>query len=182
MKQMKSFLISVLVAMALPWQAFAADDFSGEKGYVDFGNLTGVYGQPRVQINLGSAMLGFVGAAAESEEPEVAEMISKLKQIRVLVYDIANDANEALETVDRITKEIEGDGWETIVMVNEENERVRIYAKMTNNVVDGLVVMAVDGSGHTDSGKAEAAFINIIGELDPQQVGRITSRFNVNVD
>jgi len=54
---------------------------------------------------------------------------------------------------------------------------------MTDDKIDGLVVMAVDENGlDNDRGKPEAAFINIIGQIDPEQVGRITRRFNVDVD
>ncbi len=176
------FIVCAYLALIVPWQVFGAEDFSGEKGYVDFGNLTGVYGEPRVQINLGTAMLGFVGAAAKSEEPDVAELFNKLKSVRVLVYDIDGNADDALKTVDKVTKDIQKEGWETIVSVNEDREKVRIYAKMTNDKIDGLVVMAVGDDSHDNNGKPEAVFINIIGQIDPAQVGRITSRFNVDVD
>jgi hypothetical protein len=168
------------LSLLLSWQALAAD-ISAEKGYIDFGNLTSVYGEPKVEINLGKAMLGFVGGAAEAEDPEAASLIKNLKSVRVLIYDIVHDADEALKTVDRVTRDIQKDGWETVVSVNEENEKVRIYAKMSGDLIDGLVVMAVDEK-RKGNGKSEAVFINIIGQLDPEQVGRVTKRLDINVD
>ena len=96
--------IAMLLAMVLPCGYLAAEDFSGEKGYVDFGNLTGVYGEPRVQINLGTAMLGFVAGAAQNDDPDIAELFKNLKSVRVLVYDIEKDADAALKTVDKVTR------------------------------------------------------------------------------
>lgn len=180
MHQLKNFLLLV-AACLMSLAACGAEDFSREKGYVDFGNLTGVYGKPRVQINLGTAMLAFVSAAAEDEDKEVADLLSKLKQIRVLVYDIANNLDDALSAVDKVTADIEKAGWETIVSVDEDREKARIYMKMSGNVIDGLVVMAVDESGF-EGDEAEAVFINIIGALDPKQVGRVMNSLDIDVD
>ncbi len=179
MNKLTKWLVVLGVAIAMPWQIINAQGLSGENGYVNFGNLTGVYGEPKVQINLGKAMLGFVAGAAEQEDPEISQLLSKLKSVRVLVYDIETDAKAALNTVDRVTNDIQNEGWETIVSVNEENEKVRIYAKMTEDKIDGLVVMAVDGS---PGEKSEAVFINIIGQIDPAQVGRVTRSLDIDVD
>lgn len=179
MKRLKQLSAACLIFL-FAWQTQAAD-VSSERGYIDFGNLKSVYGQPKVEINLGKAMLGFVGAAAEAEDPEVAELIKNLKSVRVLVYDILHDASEALKTVDRVTEDIQKDGWETVVSVNEEKEKVRVYMKMSDTLIDGLVVMAVDENS-SGQDKSEAVFINIIGQLDPQQIGRVTQRLNIDLD
>ncbi len=179
MKKLSRYIAVLCFALIAPWQVASAQNLSKENGYVDFGNLTGVYGEPKVQINLGTAMLGFVAGAAEQEDPDIAGLLAKLKSVRVLVYDIEQDAEVALNTVDQVTKDIQKEGWETIVSVNEDDEKVRIYAKMEKGKIDGLVVMAVDG---TNRRKSEAVFINIIGEIDPAQVGRVTRSLDIDVD
>lgn len=183
---MKRFLLKALLSLVaiMSWQLGNAQDFSGERGYVDFGNLTGIYGEPTIQINLGKTMLNFVSAAAQNEEPEVAELFKNLKSVRVLVYNIVGSTNDALNTVDRVTNDMRNEGWESIVSVNKEKEKVRIYARMTADIIDGLVVMAVDEDGIDDDKDAgpQAVFINVIGQIDPAQVGRLTSSLDIDVD
>ena len=54
---------------------------------------------------------------------------------------------------------------------------------MTDGNIDGLVIMAVDEENDdSNHGQPEAVFINIIGQLDPAQVGRVTNSLNIDVD
>ena len=54
-------------------------------GYVDFGALDSVYGEPRVRINISGTLLKFL-AAVSKEDPEAAALMQNLEGIRVNVY------------------------------------------------------------------------------------------------
>ncbi len=64
--------------------------------------------------------------------------------------------------------------WEPIVQVRESGEEVQIFMKLDAEIVQGLVVMAVDGE--------EAVFINIIGMIDPAKLEQVMNQFDVSVN
>ena len=77
-------LITGLFCTLLSLPAIAQEDeLKDLPGYVDFGDLSSMYGEPKVIINLGGTMLNFVGMMSSSDSPETADMISKLKGVRV---------------------------------------------------------------------------------------------------
>ena len=169
---MKRFIWLLTALLALP--AMAQEDALVDlPGYVDFGELGDIYGEPKVQIALGEALLGFVSAMAAKEEPETAELFNKLKGVRVNVYNIDGDAGPAVEQVKRVATMLSGAAWSPIVRVNEEGQQVQIFLKMTGENVEGLTLMAVDGE--------EAVFINVIGDINPEDLGKVVENFDVDL-
>jgi hypothetical protein len=83
----------------------------------------------------------------------------------------------ALELISSVSKDIQSKGWMPIVSINEEYEKVRIFTKITNETMDGLVVMIIDNDQ-----KGEAVFINIIGQIDPEKINQVTDSLNLNID
>jgi len=170
---MKNLLITlILLLLASPFTHAA--DITKEKGYVSFGNLESEYGEPKVLINLNQAMLGFVSKMSESDD-ETAQLIRKLKAVRVQIYNIDEDAQPALNLVEKVTNEIKNKSWMPIVSINEEHEKVRIFTKLTDDIMDGLVVMIINDGVHNK----EAVFINIIGEIDPAQINKVTDALDI---
>ena len=153
-----------------------ADDLTGEPGYVEFADLDGIYGEPKVMVNLNEVMLGFV-SKLNASDPETNEIIRKLKGVRVNVYDLDGNEQPALDLLRSVSDDLQPRGWFPIVSVNEDDERVRIFTKVTNDIMDGLVVMVVD-----QSGSGEAVFINVVGEIDPEDINRVTDSLNIDVD
>ena len=60
------------------------------------------------------------------------------------------------------------------MQVNEEDEQVLIYMKLDGQNMEGMTVMTVDDE--------EVMFINIIGKLDPKQLGRVMDGLDVDID
>ena len=61
--------------------------------------------------------------------------------------------------IDRIEKKLKGEGWERLVLVKEEDQRVVVSVKSDGEKIVGLLVMALDPSD-------EAAFVNVVGTID----------------
>ena len=176
---MKKLFLSAIIFLSsslLVTSTAYADDITKERGYVDFANLDSEYGEPKVMVNLNKTMLGFISKMNMSD-PETAELINKLKAVRVQIYDIEGNNQPALDLLTRVTKEVQAKDWLPIVTVNEDDEKVRIFTKITDDIMDGLVVMAIDGGG-----EREAVFINIVGEIDPAQISTVTDSLNIDVD
>ncbi len=173
---MKYLIIVSLVVFSLANMAMARDSAVGEPGYVSFENLEHEYGEARVSINLNSTMLTFMSKL--SGDDETGELLGKLKAVKVHVYDIADNDEPALELISRTVEKISTDNWMPVVTVNEPDEKIRIFSKITGDVMDGLVVMAIND----DFDGREAVFINIVGEIDPAQLGKVTDSLNIKIN
>jgi hypothetical protein len=176
---MKSSIVTKILTglfctlLALPAMA-QEDELKDLPGYVDFGNLSATYGDPKITINLGGTMLGFVGMMSSAESPETSELISKLKGIRVQIYSIDEDVSAAKNQFSKTKSSLKSSGWEPIVQINEDDEQVLVYMKMDGGNMEGMTVMVVDDE--------EAVFVNIIGQLNPAELGKVMESFDVDVD
>lgn len=159
--------------LALPAIA-QEDELKDLPGYVDFGDLSATYGEPKVTINLGGTMLNFVGIMTSGESPETSELISKLKGIRVQIYAMDEDVSAAKSQFGKTKKSLKSSGWEPIVQINEDDEQVLVYMKMEGDNMEGMTVMVVDDD--------EAVFVNIIGQLNPAELGKVMESFDVDLD
>ena len=171
---MKRLMIAVLTAfMTLP--ALAQEDALKDlPGYIDFGELTSAYGEPKVNITIGGTLLNFVGAMASKEDPDAAQVFSQLKGVRVSTYATGGDIAAALDELNSVKMKLQESDWEPVVQVNDEGEHVQIFLKIAGELIDGLVLMAVD--------EEEAVFINVLGSLDPMQLSQVMENFDVDID
>ena len=168
------FVIGLACALlALPASA-QEDELKDLPGYVDFGDLSATYGDPKITINLGGTMLNFVGMMSSSESPETSELISKLKGIRVQIYSLDENTDAARDQFGATRKALKSSGWEPVVQINEDDEQVLVYMRTVKGHMEGMTVMVVDDE--------EAVFVNIIGQLNPAELGRVMDSFDVDVD
>jgi len=171
---MNKFVIGlVCTLLAVPSMA-QEDELKDLAGYVDFGDLSATYGEPKITINLGGTMLNFVGMMSSAESPETSEMISKLKGIRVQIYTLDENVDAARDQFGETKSTLKSSGWEPIVQINEDDEQVLVYMKMEQGKMEGMTVMVVD--------EEEAVFVNIIGQLNPAELGKVMDSFDVDVD
>jgi hypothetical protein len=171
---MSKFVIGLFCTLlALPAMA-QEDELVDLPGYVDFGDLSATYGEPKITINLGGTMLNFVGMMSSSESPETSEMISKLKGIRVQIYSLDENVDAARDQFGKTKSSLKSSGWEPIVQVNEDDEQVLVYMKSIDGNMEGMTVMVVD--------EEEAVFVNVIGQLNPAELAQVMDKFDVNVD
>lgn len=171
---MNKFVIGLLCVLFTSPVLAQEDELKNLAGYVDFGDLSATYGEPKITINLGGTMLNFVGQISSSESPETSELISKLKGIRVQIYSIAENTEAATNQFGKTKKLLKSSGWEPIVQVNDDAEQVLVYTKMTGGNMEGMTVMVVDNE--------EAVFVNVIGQLNPAELARVMNKFDVDVD
>ena len=160
---------SLAVAFALP--GFAAQN----PGEVDFGTMPSAKGRQFVEINLQPNLISFAAKIVNKQEPEVAELLRGIKQIRVNVVGL-DDSNRGTvdQKMEAVRADLESRGWTQVVIVRDENgENVNVHIKTgENDIIQGLVVTVIDG------GK-EAVFVNIVGNIDPDKIAEIANRFNI---
>jgi len=167
-------LIMGLVAM-LAWPVMAQEDALKDfPGYVDFGELSSIFGEPTVQIAVGESLLGLVGSLSASEDPEAAELFKRLNGVRVNVFETQQMADGAVDYVKDVSTQLSNLGWESVVTVNSADEQVRIFMKINEDKVQGITVMAVEEN--------EAVFVNVIGSLKADELGKVMDNFNIDLN
>ena len=159
-----------LLALPALAQEDALKDFPG---YVDFGELNSIFGEPTVQISIGESLLGLVGSLSASEDPEAAEVFRRLNGVRVNVFETEALADGAIDLIKDISGKLSDQGWESVVTVNSAEEQVRIFMKINGETVDGITVMAVEEN--------EAVFVNVIGNIDPEELGKVMNNFDIDL-
>ena len=150
-------------------------DYSKEPGYVDFESL-GLFDEEDaiVEIYLHDALLGMVSSMSKTADPELSDMLSKLKLVRVQKFEMSDAKGTDVETkVSGLASKLEKGGWMRAVRVREADENVYVYFKMGETLLQGITVMAID----TDQ---KATFVNIVGEIDPEQIGRLGKKFDID--
>jgi hypothetical protein len=169
-RQCLALCLGALLAVPAIAQEDALKDLPG---YVDFGELNSIFGEPTVQISIGESLLNLVGALSAEEDPEAAELFRKLNGVRVNVFETESLAAGAVDFVKDISTQLNDRGWESVVTVNSADEQVRIYMKINGEKVEGITVMAVE--------ETEAVFVNVIGDINPAELERVMDNFDVDI-
>lgn len=145
-------------------------------GFVDFGKMpASSAGKEFVEISVGRALFAISAKLFEKSEPEVAALLRGLHLVQVNVVGLADDNRaEMQEHVRKIRADLAGKGWERIATVKKDKEDVAIYLKTRGEeAVEGLVITVLDGD-------KEAVFVNIVGNIKPEQVAMLGEKLNVD--
>lgn len=152
-------------------------DLRTEPGYLDLSSVDDWFDdEPWLEVNINGALLSLVSEASRGEDPELGEVLNKLKAIEVRGYQLAPDQFEDIgRRTGQLARQLEDMGWQTVVRVRDNEERVNVYLKQNGNAIAGLVVMVV--SPDDDNG---AIFVNLVGDINPKDIGRIGRKFDIN--
>jgi hypothetical protein len=157
-------------------QKESKDDYKKQPGYVDFDALE-IFGEEnsRVEVHLKQPMLKLVSEFVKVEEPELFELLGKLSLVRVEVFE-SNEtaAKKFIAQSSKTFKTLEGKGWERIVRVSEDDENVHVYMMPSKDYdfLRGIFVIALEDDD-------EAVFVNIVGDIHPQDIGRLGHYFGI---
>ena len=165
-----------LVVVFAPTAANAGSDESYKRspGYVDFDPLLGNM-ESSVEVFLKGSLLVLAREAVRDEDPELGDLLSKIEYVRVQVFPVTPETAPALkEKTDGVAKALDKKGWEMAVRVREEGEHVLVYLLPgTKDAIQGIVVVAIEDEG-------DAAFINVVGEINPAEIGKIGRAFHID--
>jgi hypothetical protein len=170
---LRSSLAAATLSLALTTFASAAET---EAGAIDIGQLMPSAKGKFVEINISATMLKFAARIATRQEPETADLLRNLKCIRVNVVGM-DDSNRAATTeqIESVRRKLEAEGWTKMVTVREKEggDNVDIHVKQHGEEsIDGLVVTVIDKKG-------EAVFVNIVGNINADQLGKIADKFDL---
>jgi MoaA/NifB/PqqE/SkfB family radical SAM enzyme len=148
---------------------------SSDPGYVDFGKFAPPSsGGEFVEVQIKNNLIAMVARLAQTQEPEVAELLRGLRAVRVNVIGLTEDnRTDIRERIAKLRAELETKGWERVVTAQKDNEDVGVYVKTRGEeAVEGIVVTVLDG-------QREAVFVNIVGDIKPEKLSSVGERFNI---
>jgi len=171
---MRKTLILATLLLVLTAAAGRAQKLTDQPGYVPVEQLD-LFPRDKlsVEINIEGALMSLIAAGARSEDPEFSSVIAGLKAITVRAVPL-KDVDEASVRgkIGRTIRWLEDRGWKSTLRVRDEGEEVYIYLKETDGKIAGLTLLTFDPGD-------EAVVINIVGRIDPEQIGRLSQRLDI---
>lgn len=169
--------LAILVLAVAPSTVLGEEkDYAKMPGYVDFGAM-GVFKdvESSIEVFLKGSLLVLVREAVKDEDPELSDMLADIQYVRVQVFPLDDvDSDQVMTQAKQIATNLEKKGWEIAVRVKDDDEHVYVYLLPgKDNHIEGLVVMVVEERG-------EATFVNIVGDVDPAQIGRLGRSFDID--
>ena len=146
-----------------------------QPGYVPVEELGFPRDKLEVEINLEGPLLRMIAAGTKQEDPGFSAVMAGLKSIQVQVFPVkGTDTAAARARIDRAVHWLEGHGWKPSVRVRDQGQETYIYLKQSGDRIDGLTLLSLDP-------KDEAVLINIVGQIDPAQLGEISKGLHVRL-
>ena len=170
----KLILLTVLGLLLATTAAFAGPPPADPPGSIPLDEL-GIFPREKlsVEINLGPPLLRLIAAATGKEDPEFSRLIANLREIRVQVFPAtAGDAGSIRTRIGRAVSWLEDHGWAATVKVREQDEETFIYMKEADGNIQGLTLLSFQPG-------EEAVVINIVGRIDPAQLGRLGQTLDI---
>lgn len=171
---MKQVIFYILVFLLIPVCLLAQDDYKKYPGYVDLSGIDKFKdSEETVEVFITKPLLSLVASATSEEDPALFNLLKNLALIRVDQFALKEtDAKKVRDVISNLSQKLEKERWSRIVRVKESKERVEIFIKEQNGNVAGILVMSVDDN-------KEAVFVNIVGNIDMQQLGKLSKKFNI---
>jgi hypothetical protein len=171
MLQLKNYLFLIFFFPAL---LLAQSDITKHPGYADFGDLTEFeQGDNVTEVFIEEGLIKMVANLSKSDDPQLSNMLNDLKLVKVNIFKPDNRAGKDVRSrIEKIDKELIAKKWERIVKVRDKNEVVNIYVKTSASGFEGLTITTFDPKG-------EAVFVNIVGRIDLDKIGKLTEKFNI---
>lgn len=145
-------------------------------GYVDISRMERLVDrQATLEVNVKGALLRMAAEAARVEDETLADMLLKLVAIQVRGYSLDRSSTRSImDPVDDIARELSAKGWDRILRVREDDHLVEMMVRdPSGERIEGMMVFVID------AGENETIFVNIVGQIDPEDIGRIGRRFRI---
>lgn len=172
-------IFSTLLMATAAFVSAAQENVTELPGYVAFDPAT-VFGDQAssFEISLEGPLLSMMANATKQTEPELAEMLSNLKLVRVHIAPMAAGDGDAIMTnMGALAEQLETSGWDRVMKMREQqgHQSLDAFMKMKGEKMEGFTLF-VHGNGDGVHGN-EGVFINIVGEIDPEKLGALAAKF-----
>lgn len=171
---MKTNTLSLVTALALASYSINCHAETAS-GYVEFGKITPPgKGAEFVEVQLRSNLLNLAASLVAKENPEAAKLVRSVELVQVTVVGITKENRTDLDA--RLTKirgDLEAKSWERNVCVKgKDGEDVAVFTKTRGAEALAGITITVKDQQH-------AVFVNIVGDIKPEQVAALGESLNL---
>ncbi len=154
MKQLVGILLFMSVSMMVNAQADAISKYFDK--YMDDESFTVVYISPKM-----FSMIGKLGG--DDIEPEIKEVISDLKGLRILVNE---DTLTGMKYYKEAIRTIDTKGYEELMTVRDKETRVRFMVKESQDIIQELLLLV----GETN----QFVMLSFVGNIDLDKISKLS--------
>ena len=150
-------------------------DITKEPGYVDFGDFASLENTTNVtEIILDEDLLSVLATMSDENDPNIMAILNGIKLVKANVYEISDDNKDLLkERINEVDSKLSNSDWKRIVKTRSEDELANVYIKLNGDKkIVGLAVTNFEKDG-------EAAFVNIVGNIDLATIGKLGKKFGI---
>lgn len=168
-------LAGLLLGCCAPVHLFAQENLDNDPGYVDLSLFEDHFeNAATVEVDIRGKMLRLVAEASREDDPELAELLLRLRAIQVRGFPMSRSEFRAMEDYSKnISDNLKRSGWATVVKLRDYGQYVDVHVKENREFIQGLMMMVVDAKVN------ETVLINIVGDIQAEELGRIGSKFNI---
>lgn len=172
-----AWILVALALGALPLALAADRDAPRIPGFVDGSAFADLAGEDSeiVEVNIRAPLLKAL-SRIDAEDEGFGECLRNLQSVSAYIVGLDKDTDRA-ERATRMVSEMEArlgrQGWERLAVVREKESRLNVLIRNNDEVIDGLVVLAVDGE------EGKVVFVNIAGVIDLARIGELGKTLNV---
>jgi len=151
-------------------------DYSNDPGYVDFGDLAKFQdGSDVTEVLVEKNLLRMVAKATLSSDTALYDLLSGLKLVKVNSFKSdEKNKTDIFKKMEDINKKLTSKNWDRIVHVRGGDEYTNVFIKSSesDDNIYGLVVTTYQGNG-------ESSFVNIVGKINLESIGRLGAKFDI---
>lgn len=119
-----------------------------------------------MRLSLGPRLMQHIAAWSE-DDPDYGALMGQIEGLELRIYRPRGNERSLVDTMTTSLAQMADSGWSQLLSVNEADEQVAILLKLDQERVLGVVVIAL--------GAEEAVFINLIGNIQPENIQAIVS-------
>jgi hypothetical protein len=168
-------LLTMLFFMAAG-SAFAQQgDLKKEPGFFEFSQLSSLRsGEMISEVYLEEPLLKMVAGMTGESEEGVGNIIAALKLVKVQEFMVDEKEIERVEkTIESMDAELQNLKWQRIIKSRNKGNFTNVYVKPSSDRgYAGLVITSLDGKG-------KVSFVNIVGNIDLESIGKLSKQFNL---
>lgn len=145
----------------------------GNEGFADLDSLGMLDTDRVISLSIGPTLLRFAASHMDEDEGEVRDLLRSLDGVRIRVYEVNGDSQRVAGRIDNMSRRLQSDGWEPVMLVRKEDEQAHMLLRMADNRICGMTVLVLDG-------ESEAVVINLMGEISPEHFGDVMVALDVD--
>lgn len=180
---LRGFAALLALALLATPAAVASDatPLADQPGYVDFDGFE-LFSRDHldVHISVKGPLLALVAGATRESDPELSEALGALRGVEVRAYTVTEDIRGRVHgELEELADQLRKDGWSTAMTVKVDRDygyAMLRFAAGSSGAGDpvGLVAMYLTEDN-------SAVLVNIVGDIDTRNVGRLARRFDLDL-